>query len=526
MTDEVLEGTPQRTALKGLLARGIEGVRKGILGIAAIGFAMRDEGSGFILAAGGFAVAIFVVTLVFSYLAWTRLTYTIGDSDIRVESGILARAARAVPFERIQDVSLEQGFIPRLFGLVEVKFETGAGGKDDLKLAYLTEDDGEALRDLLRARRESAPVAANANANAETGEPEAAAEEAALLFTMGPRRVLTFGLFEFSLAAVAALAGAVQQFDFLLAFDFWDLDAWQKTLAGPGDWLAGLGFAARIIGIGLVVGTLLLVGLATGFVRTALREWGFRLERTARGLRRRRGLLTRTDVVMPVHRVQALRLGTGFLRRLFGWHSLKIVSLASDSGAANHEAAPFATMAEIAPIVATTGFALPDDDLEWHGVSRKYRIDRVLLSAAALVPVAIALPFVGEARLIPLPLAGLALIALHEYLRLRWDRHALGSQQLFTRHGWLAPSLAIGSRVKLQSVEIAQGPIALRRGYASLLLGLAGGRLRVRGMALAEARNWREAILTTIASQDFSQLSEPAKANTITPAAHSSPDYA
>ena len=76
-------------------------------------------------------IVIILLNVVIAYLQWTKLTYTVGESDIRVESGVLSRAARSVPYERIQDVSLEQKLLPRLFGLVEVKFETGAGGKDD-----------------------------------------------------------------------------------------------------------------------------------------------------------------------------------------------------------------------------------------------------------------------------------------------------------------------------------------------------------------------------------------------------------
>jgi len=47
----------------------------------------------------------------------------------------------------------------------------------------------------------------------------------------------------------------------------------------------------------------LVVGMLSGIVRTFLRDWDFRLERTSKGFRRRRGMFTRTDVVMPVHRV-------------------------------------------------------------------------------------------------------------------------------------------------------------------------------------------------------------------------------
>ena len=74
----------------------------------------------------------------FAWLGWRRLTYLTSAEDIRVEHGLLSRSARSVPYERIQDVSIEQKWLPRLLGLAEVKFETGAGGKEEISLAYLS----------------------------------------------------------------------------------------------------------------------------------------------------------------------------------------------------------------------------------------------------------------------------------------------------------------------------------------------------------------------------------------------------
>ena len=91
------------------------------IGISGIG------GSGRFLLAVGMVVAAVVLGSVGGYLRWRRLTYTVGEADIRVESGILSRAARSVPYERIQDVSIEAKLVPRLLGLVAVKFETGGG---------------------------------------------------------------------------------------------------------------------------------------------------------------------------------------------------------------------------------------------------------------------------------------------------------------------------------------------------------------------------------------------------------------
>ena len=133
-------------------------------------------------------------------------------------------------------------------------------------------------------------------------------------------------------------------------------------------------------------------------------------------------------------------------------------------------------------------------------------IDFAILAAVA-VPVAIFSPWWWSALL---PLGAGVFSAVRQYYLYRFDRHALGTGYLFSRHGWLAPRLTIGSRQKLQSIEIVQGPLARRRGYAKLALGLAGGDFTVEAMDIEHAREWRSAILDSIAKTDFSELSGPA----------------
>ena len=136
---------------------------------------------------------------------------------------------------------------------------------------------------------------------------------------MGPGRVLTFGLFEFSLAVVAVVAGAAQQLDFLLPFEVWDW-LWREQIAGPGQWLAGLGVLAQLVGGVIAVGSLIFIGVVTGVVQLSFANGASGWSEPTRVCGAARSA-TRTDLVMPVHRVQALRLSTGLVRRWFGWHS-------------------------------------------------------------------------------------------------------------------------------------------------------------------------------------------------------------
>lgn len=498
----------RRTSPLSFVVRAITGLRNLLFPALAMVFGTRgwDGGGAFVVPA---LVAMVLFTWFFTWIAWRHFRYRVGESDIRVERGLVSRSARAVPYERIQDVSLEQKPVPRLFGMVEVKFETGAGGKDEIRIGYVTAAEADALRETVRARK-SGTVAAPGEAAAPVEEPSRT------LFAMDLRRLTTFGLFEFSLVAFAVIGGLLQQFDFLLPFDIWNFESWIGLLAGPGHRLQELGVAAQAIGATLALAVLGIVGLVTGLGRTVLRDYGFRLEETPKGLRRRRGLLTRTDTIMPVHRVQALKVTTRILRRRFGWHALEVVSLAQDDKSGRQVVVPFAQMSEIVPVIRVAGFDLPDGITHWHRPSPRYRLDRAVfgalplaLAAAALVAVRPLLPIEAAtgSMLGAVALAALAvLVAVRERFLSRYDRHAIDGERIYARRGWLAPRLDIASRIKLQSVEIAQGPVSRRRGYAELRFGVAGGTLELGGIPLEDARLIRDGVLHSIARIDFSRL--------------------
>jgi putative membrane protein len=330
---------------------------------------------------------------------------------------------------------------------------------------------------------------------------------------MGPGRLFTFGLFEFSLAVFAVLLGALQYADNFIDFEIWDPDLWRNWIEDyGGNWStldANLQILSAIVGIA----GLLVLGALTGVARVFAREWGFLLERTPRGFRRRRGLFTRTDVVMPIHRVQGVVLSTGLVRYRFGWQALSFVSLAQDAGASSHVVAPFARQEEIAPIVAAAGFHLPGEDADWRRASGRYLVDSAILNALAFVVLAgigasataiYAPEWQGVATGVPLTLAGIAVIL--SAFGWQFQRHALDATQIMARRGVLSPKSQIATRLKLHSVELAQGPIARMRGYATLHLGLAGGTFAIPGVPLERAREVRGKVLETIAATDFSQL--------------------
>ena len=498
----------RRTDPRGFVLKAIEGLRSAIVPIGVLLFTRADEGMRFLLLYSLVAgAALFAITLLFAYLRWTRLTYSVDASDIRVESGLLSRKARSVPFDRIQDVATTQGFLARLFGLVELTFDTGAGAGEDISLSYLSEDEAARLRDIVRDRRESAE-------GAEMVEEEE--EEARTLFSMPPRRVILYGAYNFSLVAIAAVGGLLAQYDDFLPFDIWDLEGWQQRLAGPGAWLAGLGVVAQAIGVAALVAFLGLFGVATGIVRTVLAQWNFRLERTEKGFRRRRGLLTRTDVTLPVRRVQAAIIGARMRETLTGWQGVSLVSLAADAGASHHDIAPFARWEEIEPLIREARLRAPFETLEWHRVSRAHAFIWgawrlrwwVLFALIALVTQHFAEPddFFAYPWLPAIPLVIGIWKSARTIMAILRLRYAMDDEQIYVKSGWLARRLELVPREKLHSVSIGYGPIGRRLGLASINVGVAGTQVSIDGIRRERAYAMREQLLHSMQQRDFSRL--------------------
>jgi putative membrane protein len=494
----------ERLHISGLLVGFVSGLPQLVFPMVAAIFGVRKADNPVLIPIVIAVVLIF--SLFFRWLAWLRFQYFVGEHDIRVEKGILNRTARSIPYERIQDVSIEQKPLARMMGLGEVKFETGGGDGDDAKLSFVTLEEANRLRALIRSRK--AGVAVHDPVDA----PAPVEEHAHPIFAMDGKRVFVFGLYSFSLVIFAVLGGLAQQFDFLLPFDFWDFKHWIGLAEERGvsvSQINGVGVFAQIILAFVALSSLIFIGFATGVVRTILREHGFRLDQTAKGFRRRRGLFTLTDVIMPTHRVQAAIVQTGPFRKRRGWHSLKFVSLAQDSKQeANYVAAPFATLDEVWRIAIAAAIAAPDGDERMQRGVATYWLTQLLFVVPVLLTAMAALVIFADTPIGRTTLLLLLLVLPGAFFWLNWRQYRFGldDHQLYVRRGWWRQQMTIAPQVKVQSVEIAQGPLSRRQGLASLRFGIAGGTMEMIALPLANAVAIRDAVMEKVVAVDYSAI--------------------
>lgn len=482
-------GEPERLHPLFLLT-GLGGALRGMLGGYAVIAYLAVSGRLTTALIGAAALFIFVAAGLVLY--WRRFEYRVGETEIRIDSGIFSRTHRSIPFDRVQDVDITQGPVARLLGLAQVKFETGgSAGQEEGVLQAISLERAQELRELVRARRSGPP----------TGQPEAEEPDRPPVYAMDIKRLLLAGVFNFSLAVFAVLFGASQTFGDVIGLDPFSRSFWRSVLSASAPVQQFILANQAITAIAGLL-SLVLIGVGTGIVRTTLRDYGFRLDRTETGLRRRRGLITRTDVTLPVRRAQAAVVATGPVRDRLGWRELKLQSLARDEGGGgDHVLAPLAADEEVSAILAALGWRPLPSHVDWGRVSRAF--------AWVLTIVLIPLLLLAAAQTLLMPLIGaVMLVALLAAIGLRWlawrrTGFALDHERLLIRSGWWRRRTLILPVRRIQSIELSQNFISRWFGSASLTFGVAGGSgfsaHRIPALHEEKARALRNQLLSRLA---------------------------
>ena len=130
-------GAPERLHPISLLS-SLAASARGMWGLFAAGGYFAIQGNWFLLVV---TLAIYtVVSFGSAFLRWSKFSFAVGEHEIRIDSGLLNRTHRSLPFDRIQDVTIEQNPLWRALGMARVRFETGGSagaGEDDGTLAAI-----------------------------------------------------------------------------------------------------------------------------------------------------------------------------------------------------------------------------------------------------------------------------------------------------------------------------------------------------------------------------------------------------
>jgi len=437
--------------------------------VGVIAFA-RDEGLGTLLLAVGGLLAVFFAIRV---LAWWRFTYTLLPHEMYIESGIVSRNRRSIPWDRVQDVEIERGPIARVLGLAKVKLETGGSGGDEGLLDSIALGDALALRDEVRARR---GIAVSAS-------PHEAEASAPPVFKMTNLRILQAGLLNFSVIWLAIIAGTMQYFDDFLPWSIDDVEDW-IGVHEEEIW----GFVSPVT-IALALVLFMVLGTVAGVIQMFVRNYGFTLSLEGRTLRRVRGLLTRSEVAIPLRRIQAARTAVHWLTRRYGFSRVDVQTMAGASSGGVQELAPLATSGEAERVLAIAGGFERIAPERFAPVAPIHRWYDALIAVLPLALVVLAAGLFSPSVWWGLAVVGL--FGIVQVIGARPHGWRLEGEMLHVRHGWFSQDHWMLPLANIQSVSFSTGPLQRRLDLATVAIDSAGGQaggLRIRNLAVNEAR--------------------------------------
>ena len=412
----------------------------------------------FLLALAGIAAGIGL-----GYARWRRTAYWLHDGALHFRAGILTPDEKIVPRARVQSVDTATGPLQRLFGVVELRVQVaGAADEDEIVLAAVAHEEAARLR---LALGQAAPAAPDER------------------IVLGMRRLLLAALTGPQISvALSAVAGVFALLDNVV------------DVAKDGE-----GLLARLDGAGaiaLAVGGLLAAAYVLSFLAAIIVFAGFEVERDARVLRIRSGLLARRSISIPLERVDGVVIVEGLARGPLGLAALRLESAAhGGERAAGRTLLPLVRRGEAEPVIArlVPELALAPGELQRapRRALRRFVLAPALAGALAGAVAALALaPAVWPAAP-ALALAG-ALAGLRAH---RASGVRLAGAVVVVREARLARRTLLARRRRLQEHSLSRTPLQARAALADLRVTVgSGGQGRARQLERATAEAVWEAL--------------------------------
>ncbi len=409
-------------------------------------------------------VALLAIYSIFQYFTYR---YRVLDNELIVRSGVFQKTVRHIPFSRIQNVSITQNILHRLFNVAEVKLEAAGGVTPEAQMRVLSLADAQELEALIRSHVTVASLATiteNSTSNLEVLH-QLSVVDTVKLGLINNRGMVLIG------AAIGVMfqTGNDMMGDFIkTGFNF--MFGWSESLH--------MGATSKALGMLFAVILFLVLVRIFSVVLALLQYYDFSLSRLGRRLTVQRGLLSRLRSSLPQRRIQAYGLFEGWLHRRFKKRSLKVDSAA---GAALNEEGksplrdlvPLATPSEMDTLIARFLGNEQWPIQTWHELHQDAWKREFLMPALFILLAAI-----GGAAFYSLYAALVLLLIPILLLRAKvWSAHAAFAHTehlIAVREGWLSREWRFAEISKLQGLSLREGILDRRFGMASLYLDTAG----------------------------------------------------
>jgi putative membrane protein len=434
---------------------------------------------------------VLLISLMFVAAVWSFKVYRFrfSDNNVEIRSGIFSKKQLNLPFERIQNVKLEQPVYYRLTGFACLQLDTAGSAKQEAKLVALPLALAEQLKQLILSYKSDQPPTTQhkvesqhtdenlGSVSKQTQEQQVEHEQLLNRRSLGDLVIhgITSNRIWIILGGLAPfydrLADKLSQVVAGLGIDFKEL----FNLETHAAWQVGLYAMSLTMLVMLVMLSFSIIGSIVSF-------YGYTLSKSGNRYIRRSGLLTKHEVSMPLSRLQLVIQKQDWLDLVLKRINLKLEQSNAhlsqvDTSATNSKI----VVPSVTPMQSKTLIddLFPDNQLfsiAFMPISGFYLVRNI---GYILLPLFVLLEsfalYHHNIKLAAILLGLFAVMSTQFYLRWRRWGVAFDEKYVYLRRGIIGTDYYCFPAYKVQQSQFKQSVMMKKRQLASVKLILASG---------------------------------------------------
>jgi putative membrane protein len=437
-------------------------------------------------------VMLFATGALLHYLFYT---FRISGERVEIKKGVLKKSSLDLPFNKIQNVKIEEPFYYRPFGFASIELESaGSMGQEANIVAMKLEAAHTFKQRILDVRTQQD----NTSSTQESDTSALQSNDSEVV--INTRSVVDLVIHGITNNRVWLLLGAAAPF-------------YQGIVENLGDILLYLGmdieayldYNTQSLGVFIlhalsVVMFIMLLIVSLSVLGSILVFYDYRLSRQQDRYVKRSGLISKQEVTMKKSRIQVAVQQQDWLDILIGRANLKLeqnvtginnANSANDLAAANKLIVPSITPPQTDEIIDEVFGFQHINQLKFKSVSKRLLVRLFVFPVAPLIALLLTIAFNSEANWQAWASVSLICCLSVILMIVRWRRWGYYVDDKFVciRKGLLGKDYVIFPKSKTQQVGFSQTPFMRKNKIASIRIVLASGTHRVPYIPSEDAMN-------------------------------------
>ncbi|QSS97264.1 PH domain-containing protein [Psychroflexus sp. ALD_RP9] len=450
-------------------------------------------------------VILVIIQFVFSYISYKRYKFHVGSNAFFLTSGIFKVSQIEIPFERIQNINLQQNLIQQVLNVVGLEIETAGNDKAEVTIKALDKDDAEHLQELLTEQKvaQAEDLATSVEVNEPNTNTSSSAKQNAskqLLFKLSFLDLLKVGIssnfFKGIGVILAFLSYIYNSFGDLVSNKF-DIDLETQIQA----YLPSL--LSVIIGVVFIV---IVIGVVLTVALTIIQYFELKLFAVDQNYMVQYGLLKRVNKLIKAKKTQVFEIETNPLRRFFKFSNVYISQASSEELNIKNKIGVVGVSKYHINLLFEALFGIKDyQSINFRSIKTQWLRFKVL--SLRLLVLFSALSFFQLfviQQYSAFIIVGLALLLIFlitlVYLSTRKSYVSISETMIKVGGGSIHTTTAFVELFKIQSIAVKQNLYQRRVGMCNLILYTASGSLKINYLKHQEARQMANEILFKIES--------------------------